>query len=139
MPLTRLEHYLVLTDDLDGTRDFYSHALGMRVGDRPALAFPGYWLYVGDIPCIHIAEWESYRAHSTEVGISVSTRSSGTGPVDHIAFNGVDCDAIKARLTGHGVEFAVSEVPGIGLTQLFLYDPNGVKVEINVREAHAKD
>jgi catechol 2,3-dioxygenase-like lactoylglutathione lyase family enzyme len=38
MPLTQLEHYLVLTDDLDGTRDFYSHALGMRVGDRPRLA-----------------------------------------------------------------------------------------------------
>jgi catechol 2,3-dioxygenase-like lactoylglutathione lyase family enzyme len=137
MPLTQLEHYLVLTDDLDGTRDFYSRALGMRVGARPPLAFPGYWLYVGEVPCIHIAEWESYRAHSTEVGIRVSTRAAGTGPVDHIAFNGVDCAAIKAMLTAYGLEFAVNEVPAIGLTQLFLHDPNGVKVEINVRDAPA--
>jgi catechol 2,3-dioxygenase-like lactoylglutathione lyase family enzyme len=134
MPLTQLEHYLVLTDDLDGTRDFYSHALGMHVGPRPPLAFPGYWLYVGDVPCIHIAEWESYRAHSTEVGISVSTRAPGTGAVDHIAFNAFDCESIKSRLTTHGVAFAVNDVPSAGLTQLFLHDPNGVKVEINVRD-----
>jgi catechol 2,3-dioxygenase-like lactoylglutathione lyase family enzyme len=137
MPLTQLEHYLVLTDDLERTRDFYAAALGMRVGDRPPLAFPGYWLYVGEVPCIHIAEWESYRAHSTEIGISVSTRAPGTGPVDHIAFNGIDGEAIKSTLTAYGVEFAVNEVPTIGLMQLFLHDPNGVKVEINVRDAAA--
>jgi len=135
MPLTQIEHYLVLTDDLATTRDFYSHALGMHVGPRPPLEFPGYWLYVGDVPCIHIAEWESYRAHSKAAGISVSSRAPGTGPVDHIAFNGVDVAAIEAMLTAYGVEFAVNEVPGIGLTQLFLHDPNGVKLEINVRAA----
>lgn len=138
MPLTQLEHYLVLTDDLERTRDFYHHALGMRVGPRPPLAFPGYWLYVGDVPCIHVAEWESYRAHSAEAGISVSARAPGTGPVDHIAFNGADCEAIKSRLTAYGVEFAANEVPDVGLTQLFLHDPNGVKVEINVRDARAE-
>ena len=34
MPLTRMEHYLVLTEDIDATRDFYCDALGMRVGPR---------------------------------------------------------------------------------------------------------
>ncbi len=133
MPLTRLEHYLVLTEDLDGTRDFYAHALGMRVGPRPPLEFPGYWLYLGDVPCIHVAEWESYRAHSTAAGIGVSTQAPGTGPVDHVAFNGVDVEGIQAALTAHGVPFAVNRAPAAGLTQLFLHDPNGVKVEINVR------
>lgn len=137
MPLTQLEHYLVLTDDLEGTRDFYSRALGLRVGPRPPLAFPGYWLYVGDVPCIHVAEWNSYRAHSTEAGIPVSTRAPGTGPVDHIAFNAFDCPAVKAKLVAYGVTFAENEVAAAGLTQLFLNDPNGVKVEINVRAAQA--
>ena len=63
MPLTRLEHYLVVTDDLEATRDLYSAALGMRVGPRPTLGFPGYWLYLGEVPCIHVAEWETYGAH----------------------------------------------------------------------------
>ena len=133
MPLTQLEHYLVLTDDLDGTRDFYSLALGLHVGPRPQLGFPGYWLYVGDVPSIHVAEWHSYRAHSVAAGISVSTRAPGTGAVDHIAFNAVDCESVKAKLRAYGVPFAENEVPAVGLTQLFLHDPNGVKVEINVR------
>jgi len=138
MPLTQLEHYLVLTDDLDGTRDFYAKALGMRAGPRPPLGFPGYWLYVGDVPCIHIAEWESYRAYSTKAGISTSTRAAGTGPVDHIAFNGTDSRDIKSALTSHGVPFAVNDIPSIGLIQLFLHDPNGIKIEINVRESGAE-
>jgi catechol 2,3-dioxygenase-like lactoylglutathione lyase family enzyme len=133
MPLTQLEHYLVLTDDLDGTRDFYRDALGLREGARPPLGFPGYWLYVGDVPCIHIAEWNTYRAHSTAVGISVSTPAPGTGALDHIAFNAVDLAGVKARLSAHEIKYSVNEVPNAGLTQLFLRDPNGVKVEINVR------
>jgi catechol 2,3-dioxygenase-like lactoylglutathione lyase family enzyme len=137
MPLTQIEHYLVLTDDLDGTRDFYCNGLGMSVGARPPLGFPGYWLYVGDVPCIHIAEWESYRAYSTEAGIGISTRAAGTGPVDHIAFNGADFESIKSALIAQGVTFAVNEVPGAMLRQLFTHDPNGVKIEINVRDPQA--
>jgi catechol 2,3-dioxygenase-like lactoylglutathione lyase family enzyme len=133
MPLTQLEHYLVLTDDLDGTRDFYRDALGLREGARPPLEFPGYWLYLGDVPCIHIAEWNTYRTHSIAAGISVTAPAPGTGPLDHIAFNAVDLSAVKARLTAHKIEYSVNEVPKAGLIQLFLKDPNGVKIEINVR------
>jgi catechol 2,3-dioxygenase-like lactoylglutathione lyase family enzyme len=133
MPLTQLEHYLVLTDDLDGTRDFYRDALGLREGARPPLGFPGCWLYLGDVPCIHVAEWNTYRAHSTAVGISMSTPAPGTGPLDHIAFNAVDLAGVKARLSAYEIKYSINEVPNAGLTQLFLRDPNGVKVEINVR------
>jgi catechol 2,3-dioxygenase-like lactoylglutathione lyase family enzyme len=133
MALTQLEHYLVLTDDLEGTRDFYAQALGLREGPRPPLGFPGYWLYAGDVPCIHIAEWKSYSAHSKNAGIPVSERASGTGPLDHIAFNAVDYEAVKATLHSHGVKVAENHVPGARLIQLFLKDPNGVKIEINVR------
>ena len=62
MPLQRLEHYLVLSDDIHKTRDFYRDVLGMAEGFRPELEFPGFWLYLGDTPCIHIAEWQSYAA-----------------------------------------------------------------------------
>jgi catechol 2,3-dioxygenase-like lactoylglutathione lyase family enzyme len=133
MPLTQLEHYLVLTDDLDGTRDFYRDALGLREGARPPLGFPGYWLYVGDVPCIHIAEWNTYGKHSIAAGISVTAPAPGTGPLDHIAFNAVDLGGVKARLAAHKIEYSVNEVPKAGLIQLFLKDPNGVKIEINIR------
>ena len=134
MPLTKLEHYLVLTDDLDRTRDFYVEVLGMHVGPRPPLAFPGYWVYVGDTPCIHIAEWKTYAAHSLAKGVEVTSRANSTGAIDHIAFNAVDYDEVLSRLERHGVPARHNEQPGGALRQLFLQDPHGVKIEINVRK-----
>ena len=36
------------------TRDFYRNILGLEVGFRPDLNFPGYWLYCGDVPVVHL-------------------------------------------------------------------------------------
>jgi catechol 2,3-dioxygenase-like lactoylglutathione lyase family enzyme len=132
MPLRRLDHLLVLTDDIDGTRDFYSEALGLEPGDRPALEFPGYWLYAGEVPCVHVADREAYVAHAGRVGIPASPRAEGTGPVDHISFVGDDYDEALAQLRARGVEPKENLVPGAGVRQLFFDDPNGVKIEINV-------
>jgi len=132
MPLTKMEHFLVLTDDIERTRTFYGDALGLKVGPRPPLEFAGYWLYLDDVPCLHIGEWKSYTAHSQELGIPVTSPAPGTGPVDHIAFNGANYEDIRARLEQQGVPFSLNVVPGIGLRQLFLSDPNGVKIEINI-------
>jgi len=133
MPLLRLEHYLVLSDDIDGTRDFYCDVLGMREGFRPKLGFPGYWLYVGDVPSIHIAEWESYAVWTKEVGIPISSRAKSTGAVDHIAFNASGFDETRARLQARGIEINENLLDEIGLRQLFIYDPNGVPIELNFR------
>jgi catechol 2,3-dioxygenase-like lactoylglutathione lyase family enzyme len=132
MPITHLEHFLVLTDDIEATRDFYRDALGLTVGPRPPLPFAGYWLYAGDVPCVHIAERSSYTATSRPAGIPVSGRSEGTGPFDHAAFIARNFDEVAARFTRHGVKAHLNIVPGIGLRQLFVLDPNGVKIEINV-------
>lgn len=132
MPLTRMEHYLVLTDDIDGTRDFYCFALGMYIGPRPPLEFAGYWLYLGDRPCIHIGEWKSYVAHSAKLGIPVTSRAPGTGALDHIAFSAMDYEEVRARLDRNRIPVHLNVVPGNGLRQLFFYDPNGIKIEINI-------
>jgi catechol 2,3-dioxygenase-like lactoylglutathione lyase family enzyme len=133
MPLQRMEHYLVLCDDIDGTKAFYCDALGMTAGFRPNLDFPGYWLYVGDTPCIHIAEWKTYAIWTKEVGIPISTKAPGTGPVDHIAFNATGFDDMLTRLKRCGIEPSQNSLDDIGLRQLFLHDPNGVAIELNFR------
>jgi catechol 2,3-dioxygenase-like lactoylglutathione lyase family enzyme len=126
MPLRRLDHLLVLTDDLEGTKDFYCDALGLAVGERPPLEFPGYWLYLDGVPCLHVAERGPYEAHAAGLGLR-------TGPaVDHVAFAGAGYDELLARLKAAGVEATTNEVPAAGLRQLFLTDPNGVRVEVNV-------
>jgi catechol 2,3-dioxygenase-like lactoylglutathione lyase family enzyme len=132
MPITHLEHFLVLTDDIDATRDFYRDVLGLTVGPRPPLPFAGYWLYAAGVPCVHIAERASYTASSKPVGIPVSAYAAGTGPFDHAAFIAKDFDEISARLARHGVAAHLNVVPGNGLRQLFVLDPNGVKIEINI-------
>lgn len=132
MPLTRMEHFLVLTHDIDATRDFYCRVLGMRDGFRPPLGFPGYWLYLGDVPCIHIAEWGTYTEHSSKLGIPVSSKAPGTGAVDHIAFNATDYEGLLQHLAQNGVTPRGNITHPNGLRQLFLDDPNGVKIEINI-------
>jgi len=126
---------LVLTDEIERTREFYCEALGLEVGERPPLEFPGEWLYLDGVPCVHVAEREPFEAHSERLGIPASPRSEGTGAVDHLAFNGEDYDEVVARLERNGVEATRNTVPGIGLRQLFCKDPNGVKIEINVMPA----
>ena len=133
MPLLRIEHYLVLSDDIDRTRDFYRDVLGLREGFRPELGFPGYWLYAGDVPCIHIAEWQSYAVWTKEVGIPISARAASTGALDHIAFNASGFDEVRARLVRHGLEVSENLLDEIGLRQLFIHDPNGVPIELNFR------
>jgi len=40
--------------------------------------------------------------------------------------------AADCRRAGRGISAHLNEVPGISLRQLFLYDPNGIKIEINI-------
>lgn len=134
MPLTKLEHYLVMTDDIDRTRDFYRDVIGLTVGFRADLGFPGYWLYLDQTPVIHIAEWETYSVHSRQQGIPVTTRTGGsTGVLDHVAFNGHGVQEMIERLHTMQVPYERNDVPHVGLVQLFLYDPNGLKIELNYR------
>ena len=131
MALAKMEHFLVLTDDIDATRNFYRDILQMEQGFRPTMEFPGYWLYADGIACIHIGERTAYQTYADAAGLAASQRAPGTGPVDHIAFRTQDIDEIVTRLKRHGVAFGQNAVPDIGLRQLFFYDPNGLKIEIN--------
>jgi catechol 2,3-dioxygenase-like lactoylglutathione lyase family enzyme len=133
MPLQMLEHFLVMTDDVDQTRDFYRDVLDFKEGFRPELEFLGYWLYLGETPVIHIADWATYSSHSRSLGIPVTTPAPSTGVFDHVAFNGTNAKEMMEKLKGLGLPFDINEVPGIGLTQLFLNDPNGLKLELNYR------
>src|SRR4051794_25788806 len=135
MPLTRLDHLLVLADDMAATRDFYPDAPRPEVGERPPLEVPRYWLYAQGVPCVHVADREAYTVHSASTGIPASPPAAGTGAVDHLAFAGDDYNEVAERLERSGVEAKRNTVPGVGMRQLFFSDPNGVKIEINVMPA----
>jgi catechol 2,3-dioxygenase-like lactoylglutathione lyase family enzyme len=129
MPLHRLEHVLVLTDDLEATRAFYCDVLGFEVGERPPLEFPGFWLYLGGFPCVHVAERAAYEAHATQRGLVARP-----APIDHVALAGSGYEQLVARLDGAGIDAVTNSVPAAGLRQLFFDDPNGVRIELNVSD-----
>jgi len=57
--------------------------------------------------------------------------------IDHGAFRCTGLDETLARLKAAGVEFNERQVDDQALYQLFLFDPNGVKVELNFASAEA--
>lgn len=122
MPLTQLNHVTVRTDDLDGTRDFYQNVLGLKTGPRPPLSFPGYWLYCGENPVVHLVPKGS--------GIGGGS-SPDTGNFDHVAFTANDFAGMREHFKRLGIEFREQQVPATQIHQLFLEDPNKVMVELN--------
>jgi catechol 2,3-dioxygenase-like lactoylglutathione lyase family enzyme len=125
MAVEALNHFTIRTADLEATRAFYAEVLGLEVGDRPPLGFPGYWLYSAGMPTVHLVG-------PREGDDAKPPRLAGpTGLLDHIAFSATGLAAMRARLNAHGVTFQERLVPRDGQTQIFLHDPNGVAVELN--------
>lgn len=137
MPITHMQHYMVLSKDLEKTRHFYCDVLGLRTGERPPFRFKGLWIYAGDVACIHVAERASYDETSRTEANPADANDHGSGSVDHIAFAATDYDELVAKFNAHGVKYRATQVPGKPLRQLFVFDPDGIQIEINIRSQPA--
>lgn len=122
MALQRLDHYNIETDRPDETVAFYCDVLGcVNAPDRrPAVQVPGTWLLVDDHPAIHI----NFVDHG---------QAGPTGAIDHVAFEATGFLELCDRLDSMQVPYEAVESPKIDLLQVYVRDPNGVRVEINIR------
>lgn len=127
MPAAQLEHYTIRCRDLERTRAFYSEMLGLSVGPRPNFGFPGYWLYCGEVPVVHLV------TGAGAVG-KASDDAEGTGHLDHIAFRATDVAAMIAKLKANDLPFRENKVPDFRVHQVFVHDPDGILVELNFRD-----
>ncbi len=114
-----LDHFNIWASDADVLKHFYCDIVGLKVGPRPPLNFPGVWLYSGDQAIIH-------------VNLGEKPPGDNTGAVDHLAFAAsrragrVDCTCWSAK------EFNIrAQTVAGGVHQVFCSDPNGVKIEFN--------
>lgn len=140
MPLSHLEHFLIQTGDIDATRDWYVDVLGMREGPHPDFRFPVCWLYLGDEPVLHLTVGgEAVSDNRRKYLGQQSTATYGSGVVDHVAFRATGLREMMADLDARGVAYTRRQVDDQGLFQLFLTDPNGVKVELNFAAEEAGD
>ncbi len=104
---------------IERLRAFYRDVLGLEDGPRPRFRSRGYWLYANGRDLVHLSI-DASRA-PTPFG----------GALDHVAFALDDLDGTLARLDAAGVDYTLDAVPG-GDAQVFLRDPAGVGVELNV-------
>ena len=118
MPATAMNHFTILTDDVEGTVRFYNDLLGLAAGPRPNFEFPGAWLYAGGAPILHVI---GGRPQS----------ELRAGVIDHMAFSGRDLASTLAALKARGIEHVCRRQVGSGTWQVFLHDPNGAKVELD--------
>ena len=129
MPLGGLQHYTIEPQDLERTKDFYVDVLGLENGLRPPLDFPGYWLYSGGVPTVHLLGKRTPREGIVVRG--TKKKFKGTGRFDHIAFAATDIGGVRKKLKAKKVKFREQVIPRTGGQQIFLYDPDGVGVELN--------
>ena len=140
MPLTHIEHFLVAADDIDATRDWYARVLGMTSGPHPDFGFPVHWMYIGESDVVHIGPSARMAGESQKKYLGRTSQKSeqGTGAIDHIAFRATGLRQMMEHLKTQGIEFRQRRANGQALFQLFFYDPNGIKIELNYAAAEAE-
>ena len=120
-----MNHFTVLAEDEATTLAFYVGLLGLRVGPRPDLGFPGAWLQAGGPQAVlHII-------------FGRPLPSQRAGVLDHMAFSANGLRAAKARFDAAGVKYDLRQQTGSGTWQLFCFDPNGAKVELDFDAAES--
>ncbi len=139
MPLSHLEHFLIQTADIKATRDWYVKVLGLKVGPSPDFKFPVCWLYIGDKDVVHITEGGKNVSENRKQYLGQQSEAlQGSGVVDHLAFRATGLKEMIEHLKRSRIEFKQRMVSDQGLYQLFLIDPNGIKIELNFANTEAR-
>lgn len=118
MPISQLDHVNIRTANLQGMIDFYQRILGLGPGPRPDFGFPGAWLYCENQAVVHL------------VGVEEQSDPSGL-QLEHFAFRAQNMADFLELLDREGVTYRTAEVPGYGITQVNLYDPDGNHLHVD--------
>lgn len=114
-----LHHFTVMApeDVIENVVDFYGEILGLRPGFRPDFAVPGYWLYSGTHPIIHLT-------------VNKDRTEGAPGYFHHIALHCSDINGVIDRLNKANVPYRRNDLDSVRLAQLIVRDPAGTPVEL---------
>lgn len=115
-----LHHVNIETSKLEETRAFYEEMAGLKVGPRPRLSAPGYWLYHGIFPVLHLIE---------------IPENDGVPPgrlnrIDHWASLAEGYDETVEFVKSKGYMYREADIGDDHFKRLFVKDPNGATLEL---------
>lgn len=125
MQVTGMNHFTILAADLAITQRFYEEMLELKSGYRPPLGFPGAWMYCGDQAVLHII-----------AGRPLPEPRGGV--LDHMAFSGQNLPGVLEKLRARNMKYDLRRQPDTSVWQLFFFDPNGARVEIDFAASEAE-
>ena len=117
--ITRLDHANIRTSNLAGMVAWYEKILGMRTGWRPDFPFGGAWIYVEDQALVHLVEVDEPIPASDNLAL------------EHVAFSATGLKEFRAHLAAHDVPCREVVVPGAGIVQFNIHDPDGNHLHID--------
>lgn len=120
MTIESMNHFTVLSSDLEKTKAFYINILGLTEGYRPPMGSDGAWLYAEDKQqsILHIMSGRPLP-------------DQAPGVIDHMAFTATGLQTVIDTLNRHGITYRLNRMPELGIWQLFCHDPDGAKVELD--------
>ncbi|MGH7563356.1 MAG: VOC family protein [Gemmatimonadota bacterium] len=129
LAIETLHHVSLPVTDLERAKCFYGDVLGLEELGRPPFDFPGAWYALGDRQ-LHLI------VHTTPRSLR------GTTEIDsrdgHFAVAVRDYDETLAHLRAHGVALKDSPVNATPWAQIFVTDPDGNVIELNVEQSESR-
>jgi catechol 2,3-dioxygenase-like lactoylglutathione lyase family enzyme len=122
MAITGINHINieVSAEQLPKVKDFYQNVLGLKPGFRAISKRDGAWLYAGNQPVIHLS-------------VSETPLTTDKTNFNHVAFACSGLAQFKRDLDIQQIQYMLEQrsLADKEMTQIFLYDPIGIKIELN--------
>ncbi|MGE5720816.1 MAG: VOC family protein [Sphingomonadales bacterium] len=124
MRVNRIDHFNLRTRQLEETCSFYERMRQLRRGRAAGMdQARNAWMYdEQNNPIIHI---------NMPADDETELPGGNTGRLHHVALDCQGYDEMMKRIADLGVYHETNFIDEIGLRQVFLYDPNGVRLELN--------
>jgi catechol 2,3-dioxygenase-like lactoylglutathione lyase family enzyme len=121
IPLGRMDHVALPTNDAARGERFYCDVLGFHAVPRPSFSFDGRWLVHDAVGVmLHLIHAQDYERPS--------------GPLNtmrgHFALRCPDIEIALHTFRAHKIEFVERRLPDYGYRQVFIQDPDGNIIEL---------
>jgi catechol 2,3-dioxygenase-like lactoylglutathione lyase family enzyme len=100
---------------------FYENIIGLKSGQRAVSKRDGAWMYCGEAPIIHISVIEKPPYMAADI------------PFNHVALTCLGVDACLENLKTYNIPHRVDFRGPPEMTQIFVVDPAGIKIELNFK------